>query len=571
MELMSFLQPSNNEIRKSIKGILDSYTNDWDLLAELLQNSVDAINKGTITNPQIKITVNCYQKTIIVEDNGIGIHQNLLPNLLAPFSTTKENDYESVGEKGVGLTFTIFSTNNFEISTCHEGISTNAYINGAKNWLYSDANDDIKLKVNKNPDNTNLKQGTKIKLDQLGDLRLFELNFEQIKFLLRTRTAIGNTKFILNNNFKDIEVYLEYIDLNNEPKSEQIPYRYQILYEGLESRSIIDLEEFKEYASHANITDQEKRNKLRNKVVYCSGTKRGDNGREIRYVSFCTPQRNVFEEASIKQNLIPEDVEQILNWDEKEDYCTYKHGIFTSVKGMPTGISITPPSTGAAGYWSNIFILFEDSSLTFDIGRKSIDGRKTRKLKELSKQIFNDYRKYIAKYMSGDPSFFSEDWDKDIIFSEIEDELLPIKSSITKFIRTPRDQEASVCAIFFELVGQGKFENLDLLAAGYRNKYDLYAKYMKKRIVIEFKSKLKNILKDFLDENKLFNEVDYIVCWDVNEEDKVMLNKKGITINHFEQSEFENNKIIPETTHWLSLSGPTKPIYVIDLKHILSI
>ncbi len=43
--MIEFLKPSNREIRKSIKDVDDSYNNDWDILAELCQNSVDAIRK----------------------------------------------------------------------------------------------------------------------------------------------------------------------------------------------------------------------------------------------------------------------------------------------------------------------------------------------------------------------------------------------------------------------------------------------------------------------------------------------------------------------------------------------
>ena len=44
-EKIPFLMPNNFIIRKSIKGIEDSYNNFWDIIAELVQNSVDAINK----------------------------------------------------------------------------------------------------------------------------------------------------------------------------------------------------------------------------------------------------------------------------------------------------------------------------------------------------------------------------------------------------------------------------------------------------------------------------------------------------------------------------------------------
>ncbi|WP_202965018.1 ATP-binding protein [Flavobacterium sp. ASV13] len=65
----------------------------------------------------IKIDINSLSKSIKIEDNGSGIDPEMLPILLAPFSTNKENDEDSIGEKGVGLTFVLFSCNDFKITS----------------------------------------------------------------------------------------------------------------------------------------------------------------------------------------------------------------------------------------------------------------------------------------------------------------------------------------------------------------------------------------------------------------------------------------------------------------------
>ena len=46
-----FLFPTLSQIRHSICGIDDSYNNFWDILAELIQNAVDAINR---TDPVVQ-------------------------------------------------------------------------------------------------------------------------------------------------------------------------------------------------------------------------------------------------------------------------------------------------------------------------------------------------------------------------------------------------------------------------------------------------------------------------------------------------------------------------------------
>lgn len=71
-------------------------------MAELCQNSCDAIKSKKPLNPEITLEINAANKSIIIEDNGIGINPSDLQTLLAPFSTNKDGDSDSVGEKGVG-------------------------------------------------------------------------------------------------------------------------------------------------------------------------------------------------------------------------------------------------------------------------------------------------------------------------------------------------------------------------------------------------------------------------------------------------------------------------------------
>lgn len=563
--MIEFLKPSIKEIRKSIKDIDDSYNNDWDILAELLQNSVDAIKKENPTTPKIVIEIDSLKKSIIVQDNGNGINPNELPSLLAPFSTNKESDDDTIGEKGVGLTFVIFSCNNFYIKTGNDLGVTEGRIFDAYNWKNSLKQDQIYLETKDIKDNF---KGTIIELNNVKDVPIFKLSFEQLKFVLRTKTAIGNTGFLWNEEELDIEIILKYKDLNGIENNGSIPNRYQLVYEKLGSNSKIDLEDFILYANDADKTDIDKRRKLQDKIIYKNGEFK-HNGRNIKYITCFVPKRKVWNELSIINNLCNQEDLENNEWIDEFYYTIFSEGIYTSVKGMPTGISIEHPTTGYAGYWSNIFILFEDKSLRFDIGRKSIHGMIAKIYKNFARDIFNDYLKYITKYVSGDVTINSE-WDKEEIFAEI-DTLIDLNSSHTKFIKTPKDQEASVSSIFYECIGNGKITGITPLVAGYRNKYDLYAKWGNKKIVFEIKSKLKNILKDFNDEQKMFDEIDCIVCWDVSDEDNQAMKNRGITLEEIEFSSLSSlsNKIIPNSTHKLILSGFISPIHVIDLKKII--
>lgn len=135
--------------------------------------------------------------------------------------------------------------------------------------------------------------------------------------------------------------------------------------------------------------------------------------------------------------------------------------IYTSVKGMPTGISIEHPDAGYAGYWSNIFIIFEDKQLKFDIGRKSIHGMISRIYKNFAREIFNYYLKYITKYVSGEVVTNTE-WDRDDVFANI-DNIIDLRNPKIQLVKNPKRIWWKCIWIIFECIGNKKIEKLSHL------------------------------------------------------------------------------------------------------------
>ncbi|VVB97013.1 Histidine kinase-, DNA gyrase B-, and HSP90-like ATPase [uncultured archaeon] len=565
IQIDNFLNPGLEQIRQSIRDIDDSYNNDWDILAELCQNSVDAIRKSVVEEGIIKLEIDAQRKSIKIYDNGIGIHPSKLAYLLKPFSTDKRDDPETIGEKGVGLTYVMFSGNKFIIkSGTDQGVGKGT-IRNAYTWKQRDDEEILNLEFE---DLTEDFKGTEVIIEAIQNTTIFELNFKQLEFILRTKTALGSTKSIWETD-RNINIELVYKDVNGDINRTDLPFQYWLVYENLPPTAKINYDEFTNYAIESDRTDLEKRNKLRDKVIFKIGKYVHNNVKEIKYVACFVPKRNVWNKISVYNGLCTEEQLENENWIENFGYVKFMSGIFSSIKGMPTGIVTDHPLTGYAGYWANLFILFEDSSLKFDIGRKSLHGRQAKILKDYAKMIFNDYLRSIVKYISGEPEPTTE-WDRDEAFEEIES-MLDLDAKEIKFRKNPKDQEASVAALFFECIGNGKISDIIPLYAGYRGKYDLYAKWGRKKLVIEFKSRLKNIIKDFNDAQKLFDEIDCIICWDVSDEDRDMLRTRlGIEIEEIAPNILsQRTQTIPHSTHKLLLSGFTKPIYILDLKKIL--
>lgn len=567
-----FLQPTINSIRKSIRGIDDSYNNYWDILAELIQNSVDAINKKNTKKGSIEIFVDAINKIIKVKDDGVGIEDSQIHILLSPFSTNKENEVDSIGEKGVGLKFVIFQSNDFKMrtSTIDSKSISNISILGAKTWKEGDTQEEFCL--NKYTEEGDF-LGTEIEIKGIENDKLFNINIESMKYIIRTKTAIGNVLSIFENN-DNIDVSFKMIDINgntNGEFGEKIEYKYWLPTENVKKSDKINLDDFEMWLRQTDRSDAEKRNMLKNKVIYKSGKIYHANYREIRFWTCFVPKRKIWNDISIEDKLLKE--ENVNNEEIMQDllFSTHQPGIYTSVKGMPTGITIEHPNTGYAGYWANIFIIFEDKMLKFDIGRKSINGSTKNIYKEHAKGIFADYIKFVTKYVSGEPEIESNPiWDRDNIKTEI-DSLPQLKNDIVRFKSIPYEQEASVAAIFYELIGKKYFEELEPVISGYRNKYDLYAYWKNHFVIIEFKSHLRNIIRDFDDYVKYSNEIDYIVCWDVNDEDFAALHNASLNLEEIYESKLfgKSSEYLPETTHKIIVATSSKPIYVIDLKKVI--
>ena len=562
----NFLLPDINQIRHSIRDIDDSYNNDWDLLAELCQNAVDAIRLCSDRPGKIELSVDAISKSISIYDNGIGIDRDEMSFLLKPFSTNKMSNDNAIGEKGVGLTYVMFSSNFFEVISGTDKGASRGTIKNAYNWKLRTDNSKLPL------DHKKLDEpfiGTKVTLRDVALLPVFNLTFEQLKYVLLTRTALGNTLSIWGDDSK-IDISLRFKDQNGQEYEESLPYQYWLVYRDLADHEIIDLEDFISYAEVADRSDLDKRRRLKDKVIYQKGQfiHERDN-REINYIACFVPSRSTWNKLTVSSDLFTEQQLDNQEYLENFGYAKFQEVITVSVKGMPTGISIDHPSTGYAGYWSNIFILFEDRRIKFDIGRKSIHGMQARVYKNYARTIFNEFLKYVTKYVTGEVNVDVE-WDRDETFAEI-DKLINIGSDKIKFQKTPKDQEASVAAIFYELVGKGVINQITPLISGYRSRYDLYAKWGHKKVVIDFKSRLRNVLRDFSDQTKMFDQLDCLVCWDVSEEDEQAFSNMAITLEPIVPNALvTERRIFPHATHRLILTAYVDPIYVIDLKKVIA-
>lgn len=580
MAQMEFLTFPVSVIRRSIRDIDSSYRNPWDIFAELAQNSVDAIRKANLPDNEkgvINIEVDAIAKTIVFEDNGCGISKDDLPNLLALFSSGKDGDADTVGEKGVGLKFVYFSSLFFEIVSSDGQTGSKAVIRDARLWKNATSNDMLMLDFE---EVSNLSRGTKITLKDVAldsnddeDLAsIFNISFEQFKYVLRSKTYLGNTSSIWGQNEKPIVINIKFKDYNGLQFSESIDNSYALPTEVLQPADIVDLEVFEEWLKKADRSDADKRNKLQGKVLTLKGEYLHKSYRHISYFACFLPTRRDWDSinAAMKINIDSSDENAIA----KYQYCLAGPGIYTAIKGMPTGITIENPTSGNSGYWPNVFMIFQDDALKFDIGRKSIHGKTAGIYQSKAKVLFNKITKYVTKYTSAVPvtPTSTSSFDRYTIRQDV-DGLVNLSTSVVKFVKNPAEQEAAVSAIFFELIGNGTISDIEPIYLGYRQKHDLYANYKpaqgnSKFGFYEFKSHLRNLTRDFSEARKVFDEMDYVICWDVNDTDVQELMNFGITCDEIEQGVLHQLDCPSSVTHRLTIPN-CNPVYVIDLKKLV--
>ena len=115
-------------------------------------------------------------------------------------------------------------------------------------------------------------------------------------------------------------------------------------------------------------------------------------------------------------------------------------------------------------------------------------------------------------------------------------------------------------------MGSGVIEKFTPYVSGYKNKYDLYAKYDNSDVVVEFKFVLSALFRDFDDETKLFDEIDIVVVWEVTEKDYEVMKSRGVSLNKNEGGLAGDSD--PLFQYHLSL-GFVRPIWVMCLKELV--
>ncbi|MCM3532920.1 ATP-binding protein [Cellulosimicrobium funkei] len=201
--------------RNIVKNVLDSYTGRFDVLAEAVQNAMDALENrwgagvayadGRIEGelPTLKIRLNAEANELTVVDNGCGIAGDRITKVFTPHLSPKIFEGGATrGHKGVGTTFLIYGHPLFEVHTKIPGSEPTTYrLTDGSNWV--SGNSPIappkfeRLTKTGTTDLDPYGSGTaiRIRVDEtstLGRLKSAQYNkLDTWELVLRTYTALG--------------------------------------------------------------------------------------------------------------------------------------------------------------------------------------------------------------------------------------------------------------------------------------------------------------------------------------------------------------------------------------------
>lgn len=535
-------------LREQATNILDTYSHTWDILAEALQNSIDAIEKSASTSSQtvksVRIVLNARSRSLEVSDTGSGMSLAILKKVLIPNFGTKRDAADSRGEKGLGLSFILLSCNRFRIETCDGQQTIYTEVDRANDWVNR-----------KNPNRLTF-QNTKIdgpkqflqsktytriwaELVTMPDDNtedLFGYNKARVVYALRSKTAVGNTYPLFNNEQKppvDIHVELKYVDGEGiEGPYEDVPYRYATPDEFLR---------IKDVGTWENVSSDILQNKkIRVKAVKDNGVTKTDSGQSIKWYAFVS-SRTTFDDISLAFDL------QSQNRNDLEP------GIFVSTRTMPTAIQIPPPRSQQAAYWGSYFILLEYDNLKLDMGRKHIRGGANLMLRNVAlRSIFDKTVNSLPQFISKTVQPFK------LLDKENSLDELKAKSRTAEDLGLPQipylkvpTEEQDVISIFHELLGNGLLKGYRTYRSAINEQYDAFINYKPDQTVLgdivkkskipnngydlfaEFKFEASRILPDY-ETIKNPRDIKLLICWQL---DPKPFKDQNVTVSKLEPGE----------------------------------
>lgn len=504
--------------KRELKNILGSYVGWFDPFCELIQNSLDSIEKHLETapaeyKPNLNITINLQDNSLIVTDNGLGLDEPKFTQFLCPNISFKTPGKKNRGHKGVGATYIAYGFNDVQVSTKTNSYKAVGRMKGARNWL-DDESPAGNPKMYSDHQNGYLDKefekfetGVSIYLKFDKKTHPSDLNYYQAKKpdqwfkILKVKTGLG--AFFEN---KDINIKINIIDKDGNKASEifqGIEYLWpeNEVVKKVRLRDILEMQDI--LYNKGKDLKKDLPSRLRNAEVLYDfwDTQELINLAENKRlgISFSEDEKKLIKKYEI--NVHASYVYTVKIWDnicKKVDYRKNGKllygGVQISANNMPQGNLIQIPLNRNIGRQNQLHCVIHFNNCSADLGRKGFSNEINELAKEISKKIadgpflrfkfalqvntgtsvsdlesqqkISDWKAEMAKHEESKP-----------LILENENFFLPQRKISITSVPT---REQDVIALFNQMIAGGVIRGLRIMSTNERTSYDgLY------RIIIE--------------------------------------------------------------------------------------
>lgn len=542
--------------RREIRNILKSYTGYYDLFSELIQNSLDAVEKRSEENdnayePQIWMTIDLSVGRVALTDNGCGMGEAEFRQFLRPNFSFKKGG-ETRGNKGVGATYLAYGFNHLEVATKFEDHSTSGSIKRGREWV-EDASETVSrpkvepiAPTHKPFDAIDRGSSMVVKLEgpaiRPRDLTWLGTNDADTWLtVLRSTTPLGGI-YLCGMQSRPIKVHLEVIDGGGKRTEAELSAP-EYLHPNLVLKRTADLREF--------LDDQKKRlekgqdvSKVPAKFRALHGIWGEWKGKEIlEGKTPIRPRLDVQEEKLVKELDISLRIFLAFStdlWDTYNDktlglrkgHRLLRGGLQLCTRHMPQGQPITIPMTNNIGFQNLAHVLVHFENAEPDLGRKGFQPDVVRVAEKLSVSAVTAFRRHysLLRKPGGAKAYDDElkldEWKKEqeehakncpLIISGsglfMPTEELPIRSEPVV--------EQDVVALFNQMLSAGLVRGVQLISSSQYKQYDgLYRISMEKpyeKYIVSDDNPLGIDEEHFIDKEKLETVVkvlEYKFCVD---------------------------------------------------------
>lgn len=609
--------------KREIKNILKSYVGMYDSFSELIQNSMDAVDRRALTGEEgyqrkLWLTIDLLENSFSITDNGVGFNEKEFKAFLAPNISFK-NGGSTRGNKGVGATYIGYGFDYLQFGTKGNGHEFVGELIDGREWVEDYKGIVTRPVVNactlNNPAFSEISRGSTFKIKFGGehtrpkDLSWYSANTpEQWLYLLLIKTPLGSIDY-LNKDSESILFELKVIDrkgnekvlTDNEAKyiyphtkikasvnlKDIIKIQSNLIAQGKDGSAIptkyLKSNGIYEYFDTAELISLRKNDEEYEELI------RGYNVEAYGYFTYSTLVWDQFNDSLAKL---------------RKGYRVLKGGLQLANNNMTQGELISIPLTSNIGYQNQCHIIVHFKDADPDLGRKGFQPELKEAAEKVSVAIVNRFKKWkrLLKSDSGaKPDITKEielhEWVK---AQENHAEEHPLVLTNKNFfapineisITSEPQSEQDVIVLFNQLIAGGVIRGINLLATSQVKQYDGVYKYIVKEPfenhvfdkennplgvdelhfqsehisppkILEYKYNLDALIHEFETEYKNEKDIHLAVAWEMGKE--WQKNYEAISLldlDNLHQRDFHG------LTHVLD-SGTTR-FHVVALKELIT-